>query len=195
MARCMHYLPTHQHCSPTLLSLVGSACHGATCHIAAEAVKMPPFLDLSLTFFHCPSLHSECVEMNSEYAVCPQNFSTLLCFRRHRFTAFHTAASPTFRRICRSPHQDKCSVGFVLMRTADFSVKSAQAPRPYRQALLKTIWRGSDRVDSKQHVFPHGPQVFVVDGVIRATCHYMYDTAFPLLDLPLPFLDLSTAFP
>ena len=28
-----------------------------------------------------------------------------------------------------------------------FSVQSAQAPRPYRQALFKTIWRGSDRVD------------------------------------------------
>ena len=142
MARCMHYLPTHQHCSPTLLSLVGSACHGATCHIAAEAVKMPPFLDLSLTFFHCPSLHSECVEMNSEYAVCPQNFSTLLCLRRHRFTAFHTAASPTFRRICRGPHQDKGSVGFVLMRAADSSAKSAQAPRPYRQGSYQDNLEG-----------------------------------------------------
>ena len=39
------------------------------------------------------------------------------------------------------------SVGFVLIRAADFSAKSAQAPRPYRQALTKTIWRGSDRVD------------------------------------------------
>ena len=38
------------------------------------------------------------------------------------------------------------SVGFVLIRAADFSVKSAQAPRPYGQALIKTIWRGSDRV-------------------------------------------------
>ena len=37
------------------------------------------------------------------------------------------------------------SVGFVLIRAAEFSVKSAQAPRPYRQAL-KTFWRGSDRV-------------------------------------------------
>ena len=27
----------------------------------------------------------------------------------------------------------------VMIRAADFSVKSAQAPRPYRQALIKTI--------------------------------------------------------
>ena len=39
------------------------------------------------------------------------------------------------------------SVRFVSIRAADFSVKSAQAPRPYWQALIKTIWRGSDRVD------------------------------------------------
>ena len=38
------------------------------------------------------------------------------------------------------------SVGFVLIRAADFSATSAQAPRPHRQALIKTIWRGSDRV-------------------------------------------------
>ena len=38
------------------------------------------------------------------------------------------------------------SVGFVLIRAADFSVQSAQAPRPYRQALIKIIWRGSGRV-------------------------------------------------
>ena len=38
------------------------------------------------------------------------------------------------------------SVGFVLIGAADFSVKFAQAPRPYRQALVETIWRGSDRV-------------------------------------------------
>ena len=36
------------------------------------------------------------------------------------------------------------SVGFVLIRAADFSVKSAQAPLLYRQA--KTKWRGSDRL-------------------------------------------------
>ena len=35
------------------------------------------------------------------------------------------------------------SVGFALIRAADFSVKSAQAPRTYRQARIKTIWRGS----------------------------------------------------
>ena len=39
------------------------------------------------------------------------------------------------------------SVGFVLIRAADFSAQSAQAPRPYRQALIKSIWRGSDRVE------------------------------------------------
>ena len=38
------------------------------------------------------------------------------------------------------------SVGSVLIRAADCGAKSAQAPRPYRQALDKTIWRGSDRV-------------------------------------------------
>ena len=37
------------------------------------------------------------------------------------------------------------------MRAADVSVKSAQAPRPRRQALVKTIWRGSDRVESPPH--------------------------------------------
>ena len=41
------------------------------------------------------------------------------------------------------------SVGFVLIRAADLSVKSTQAPRPYRQALIKTIWRGSDRVGAQ----------------------------------------------
>ena len=38
------------------------------------------------------------------------------------------------------------SVEFVSMRAADFSVKSAQAPHPHRQALVKTVWTGSDRV-------------------------------------------------
>ena len=44
------------------------------------------------------------------------------------------------------------SVGFVLTRAADFSVKSAQAPRSYRHALVKTLWRGSDRVDGTRYV-------------------------------------------
>ena len=34
------------------------------------------------------------------------------------------------------------SVGRVLM----LSAKYAQAPCPYRQALIQTIWRGADRV-------------------------------------------------
>ena len=38
------------------------------------------------------------------------------------------------------------SVGFVSTRAAEYSVKSAQVPHPCRQALIKTIWRGSDRV-------------------------------------------------
>ena len=38
------------------------------------------------------------------------------------------------------------SVGSVLMRAAGFSVKSAQAPCSHRQARIKTIRRGSDRV-------------------------------------------------
>ena len=42
-----------------------------------------------------------------------------------------------------------------MIRAADFSVKSAQAPRPYRQALIKTIWRGSDRV-AWQRADPQG---------------------------------------
>ena len=37
------------------------------------------------------------------------------------------------------------SVRFVLLRTAEL-VMSVQAQRPHRQALIKTIWRGSDRV-------------------------------------------------
>ena len=44
------------------------------------------------------------------------------------------------------------SVGFVLIRAADFSRKSAQMPRPYRQALIKTIWRGAGRVDGTHQV-------------------------------------------
>ena len=38
-----------------------------------------------------------------------------------------------------------------ILKAADFGAKSAQAPRPYRQALrilIKTTWRGSDRVVS-----------------------------------------------
>ena len=38
------------------------------------------------------------------------------------------------------------SVGFVLTRAADFSVKPAQAPRPYGEALVKTTWGGSNPV-------------------------------------------------
>ena len=34
----------------------------------------------------------------------------------------------------------------MVKPSADFSVKSAQAPGPYRQALIKTISRGFDRV-------------------------------------------------
>ena len=39
------------------------------------------------------------------------------------------------------------SVGCALIRAADFSVTSAQMPRPYRQALLKRIRRGPARVE------------------------------------------------
>ena len=46
-------------------------------------------------------------------------------------------------RQCAATHH---LAGFVLIRAADFSVKSAQLPRPYRQALIKTIWRGSGGV-------------------------------------------------
>ena len=38
------------------------------------------------------------------------------------------------------------SVGRVLMRAAELSAKYAQAPCPYRQALIQTIWRGTDWV-------------------------------------------------
>ena len=55
------------------------------------------------------------------------------------------------------------SVGFVLTRAADFSVKSAQAPRSYRQALIKTIWRRSDRLVVIERQAHHG----VVAGIER----------------------------
>ena len=38
------------------------------------------------------------------------------------------------------------SVGFALIRAADCSAKSARAPCPYGEALIKAIWKGSDRV-------------------------------------------------
>ena len=47
--------------------------------------------------------------------------------------------------------RDCHSVGFVLVTAADFSVKPALAPRPCRQALAKTVWRGSNRVVSRAH--------------------------------------------
>ena len=37
------------------------------------------------------------------------------------------------------------SIGLVLIRAADFSVKSGQAPRPDRQALVEIIWGGTRR--------------------------------------------------
>ena len=46
-------------------------------------------------------------------------------------------------------HFPRHSVGFVLTRAADFSAQSAQAQRPYRQALINSILRGPDRVDCR----------------------------------------------
>ena len=55
----------------------------------------------------------------------------------------HRRKPRLLRRTRQSVHH---SAGLVLIRAADFSAKPAQAPRPCREALIKTVWRGADRV-------------------------------------------------
>ena len=61
------------------------------------------------------------------------------------------------------------SVGFVLIRAADSSAKSAQAPRPYRQALIKIIWREFDRVGAMDAPVPFRDGGVLGTGVLLGT--------------------------
>ena len=107
-------------------------------------ITSPPFLEFPLpsTAFHCLPLPS-------------------MKGTERQPTAFKPRLSSLFRRQAEAREEPEgegllCGVfgqlmeatrsDFVLTRAADCSAKSAQAPRPYRQALVKTIWRGLDRV-------------------------------------------------
>ena len=83
----------------------------------------------------------------------------------------HAARDPNGKAPLRECSCPSCaaihSARFILIKAAGFSVKSAQAPRPHTQALIKTIWRGSDRVVWADLLFGEvveiHPEVVVLD--------------------------------